>query len=724
LFDSLGSRRALWAGILARPEQIPTDDLSWSIWLYLAGRGAGKTRTAAEWIVWKALDNPKTRWAVIAPTFGDVRDTCAEGESGMINIIKQYDALDFYNRSTGDIRLKNGSRIKLFSADEPDRLRGPQHHGAWMEELAAWRYPETYDQAQFGLRLGKHPQTIITTTPRPIKLIRSLVARDDGSVRVVRGSTFDNATNLAPQALIELQLRYAGTRLGRQELYGEILEDTEGALWTRKMIDDARILTLPPMTRIVVAIDPAVTSGEDSDQTGITVSGRTPDGHYYVLESVGLRVSPDAWARRAIELYHKFKADRIVAEKNNGGDMIELLLKAVDPTVPVKLVTATRGKHVRAEPISSLYEQCVAKGTLISSERGLVPIEEITVGERVWTRKGLKKVLWSGQTGIKETITLTTPLGELTCTPDHPIYTVNKDFVDAEHIDLVSDKLLVWNPLVLIAPNLLANAEIVANPVQQLIDGLLADNLNGNMKPLIGLDITNSQTLITEPEGTQVMSSYTGRNGKHILATSRQVGTSITKTIMPAIMTLPIWSRCRPKNTLVKHTLIDVIERILKNSKIKLKGLLGGLNANLKHTFAIGAKLNTKQLPQELDSVLPSATLVTGVTKLSKNVLQPVYNLEVEDQPEFFANGILVHNCRVHHYQGADLAALEDQMVSWTPESKESPDLLDSLVWGITELSVASPAMQYLASRVDFCPSCRMPVPKGSTVCPKCQAEI
>jgi phage terminase large subunit-like protein len=437
LFDSLGSRRALWAGILARPEQIPADDLSWSIWLYLAGRGAGKTRTAAEWIVWKALDNPKTRWAVIAPTFGDVRDTCAEGESGMINIIKQYDALDFYNRSTGDIRLKNGSRIKLFSADEPDRLRGPQHHGAWMEELAAWRYPETYDQAQFGLRLGKHPQTIITTTPRPIKLIRSLVARDDGSVRVVRGSTFDNATNLAPQALIELQLRYAGTRLGRQELYGEILEDTEGALWTRKMIDDARILTLPPMTRIVVAIDPAVTSGEDSDQTGITVSGRTPDGHYYVLESVGLRVSPDAWARRAIELYHKFKADRIVAEKNNGGDMIELLLKAVDPTVPVKLVTATRGKHVRAEPISSLYEQ----------------------------------------------------------------------------------------------------------------------------------------------------------------------------------------GRC-------------------------------------------------------------------------------------------------------HHWQSADLAALEDQMVSWTPESKESPDLLDSLVWGITELSVASPAMQYLASRVDFCPSCRMPVPKGSTVCPKCQAEI
>ena len=227
--DNLAARRATWEAVLARPEQLPTTDNEWSVWLYLAGRGAGKTRTAAEWIVWQALTQNWTRWAVIAPTFGDVRDTCAEGESGLIPILHQYGALEYYNRSTGDIKLTNGSRIKLFSADEPDRLRGPQHHGAWCDELAAWRYPETYDQLQFGLRLGEHPKTVITTTPRPIPLIRQLTAKTDGTVRVVRGSTFDNAANLAPSALVELQARYNGTRLGRQELYGEILDDVEGA---------------------------------------------------------------------------------------------------------------------------------------------------------------------------------------------------------------------------------------------------------------------------------------------------------------------------------------------------------------------------------------------------------------------------------------------------------------------------------------------------------------
>jgi len=327
------------------------------VWLYLAGRGAGKTRTAAEWIVAEAIQKPKTRWAIVAPTFGDVRDTCIEGESGVLSVLRRYQMLEDYNRSIGEIILKNGSRLKGFSADKPDRFRGPQHHGAWCDELAAYRYTDAWDQLQFGLRLGDKPRVIVTTTPRPVSLIRNLIKRDDGSVAITRGSTFDNAMNLAPSALADLKLRYEGTRLGRQELYGEVIDEVDGALWTLSLIDSTRVKEVPPLMRIVVAIDPAVTSGEDSDETGIVVAGITSDGQYYVLEDLTMRSSPDKWARTAVEAYRRWSADRIIGETNNGGDMIESLLRQVDPTVSYRKVTATRGKILRAEPVASIYEQ-------------------------------------------------------------------------------------------------------------------------------------------------------------------------------------------------------------------------------------------------------------------------------------------------------------------------------------------------------------------------------
>ena len=342
---------------MARPEQLPTEDDEWTIWLYLAGRGAGKTRTAAEWLAWQALTNDRTRWAVIAPTFGDVRDTCAEGESGLIPILHQYGALDYYNRSTGDIRLMNGSRVKLFSADEPDRLRGPQHHGAWCDELAAWRYPDTYDQLQFGLRLGQHPKTIITTTPRPTALIKQLVAKTDGSVRVIRGSTFDNAKNLAPAALVELQARYNGTRLGRQELYGEILDDVDGALWTKGMIDRNRIDKYPPLARITVSIDPAVTNTKDSDETGIIVCGSDAAGNGYVIADYSFKGSPYEWAKKAVDVFREHKADSILVEVNQGGDMVSAVLRQVDASLPIQEIRAHIGKKLRAEPVAAMYEQ-------------------------------------------------------------------------------------------------------------------------------------------------------------------------------------------------------------------------------------------------------------------------------------------------------------------------------------------------------------------------------
>jgi phage terminase large subunit-like protein len=355
LLSLIASRRVRWIHQLARPEQIPTNDTSWTTWLYLAGRGAGKTRTAAEWLAYQASSQPKTRWAIVAPTYSDARDTCAEGESGIVNVLREYGTLKDYNRSIGEIFLTNGSRIKLFSGEEPERLRGPQHHGGWFDELAAFKYPEAWDQYQFGLRLGDNPQTIVTTTPKPIKLIKELIAQDN--VKVVRGSTFDNAKNLAASALAQYKLRYENTRLGRQELYGEILDNVEGALWTREIIDKARVTEAPPLIRIVVAIDPAVTSSATSDETGIVAAGIATNGEYFVLDDKSLRATPDAWARQAVQLYHTHKADKIVAETNNGGDMVIMLLRQVDASIAVQKVTATRGKQLRAEPISSLYEQ-------------------------------------------------------------------------------------------------------------------------------------------------------------------------------------------------------------------------------------------------------------------------------------------------------------------------------------------------------------------------------
>lgn len=355
LVDWMVASRLYWEEV-ARPNQIPPDS-EWLIWLILSGRGWGKTRTGAEWLANEAIKNPRTRWAIVARTFADARDTCAEGESGIVNVLQRYQVIRNWNRSMGEIVLTNGSKIKLFSAEEPDRLRGPQHHGAWCDELAAWEDPDAWDQLMFGLRLGNRPRTVVTTTPRPVALLKSLINRD--TTYITRGNTFENAKNLAATALLELQARYAGTRLGRQELEGELLEDVEGALWSRSWIENTRIKTeqLPSLYRIVVAIDPAVTSGEDSDETGIVIAGATNDGHFYVLEDATMKGTPDSWGKRAVQGYKDWKADRIVAEVNNGGDMVVMVLQQVDKFVPVTKVHATRGKRMRAEPISALYEQ-------------------------------------------------------------------------------------------------------------------------------------------------------------------------------------------------------------------------------------------------------------------------------------------------------------------------------------------------------------------------------
>jgi predicted phage terminase large subunit-like protein len=245
-----------------------------------------------------------------------------------------------------------------YSADEPDRLRGPQHDAAWIDELAAWKYDQQcWDMLMLGLRVGRHPRCVITTTPRPTRLIKSLLAREGQDVVVSRGSTFDNAANLAPTFLSAILSRYEGTRLGRQELYAELLEDTPGALWQLSWIDRDRASVAPELARIVVAIDPAVSTSEGSDETGIIVAGIGHDQHAYVLDDLSGRYRPDEWAARAIEAYHRHKADRIVAEINQGGEMVRQTLTVQDPKISYRPVHASRGKVVRAEPVAALYEQ-------------------------------------------------------------------------------------------------------------------------------------------------------------------------------------------------------------------------------------------------------------------------------------------------------------------------------------------------------------------------------
>lgn len=300
------------------------------------------------------MENPGVRIAVVAPTTADARDTCIEGESGLINVLPR-EAVQTWNRSLGELILVNGTRFKAFSADEPERLRGPQHHIAWADELAAWRYPEAWDQLMFGLRLGKRPRAVVTTTPKPTPLVKQLVAAPTS--HVTRGSTFDNAANLAESALAMLRSKYEGTRLGRQELEAEILGDLPGALWTLTGLDGYRLRVAPEMGRIVVAVDPAVTATEASDENGIIVAGLASDQRGIVLEDASIQGSPNEWAKRAVSLYRSWNADCIVIEVNQGGDMVAHTIRTIDPNVKIKEVRASRGKHVRAEPIAALYEQ-------------------------------------------------------------------------------------------------------------------------------------------------------------------------------------------------------------------------------------------------------------------------------------------------------------------------------------------------------------------------------
>ena len=335
----------------ARPNQLPPPG-DWLVWLFMAGRGTGKTRTAAEFVLREIRANRSRRIALVAKTPADARDVMIEGDSGILTISPPWNK-PLYEPSKRRLTWNNGTVALVFSSKEPDQLRGPQYDLAWGDEIRTWYYPqETWDNLMFGLRLGEHPRCVVTTTPLPLSVIKSIMKAPD--TVVTTGTTYENMANLAPSYFKQIISKYEGTRLGRQEINAELLEDVPGALWKRSNI---LYKPCPELIRVVVAIDPATTSSEGADETGIIVAGKGIDGLGYVLADRSARVSPDSWAKRSVQAFDDFKADKLIGEVNNGGEMVGLTIRTVRPLISYKAVHASRGKQARAEPVAALYEQ-------------------------------------------------------------------------------------------------------------------------------------------------------------------------------------------------------------------------------------------------------------------------------------------------------------------------------------------------------------------------------
>ena len=335
--------------VWARPSQLAPEG-DWTTWLVVAGRGFGKTRAGAEWIR-SRVDAGLDSWiALVGRTPADARDVMIEGESGILAVFPPHQK-PTYEPSKRRITFHNGSVATVYSSENPEQLRGPQHSASWCDELGTFKSADAWNNLQLGLRLG-NPRQIVTTTPRPISTIRQLIK--DENVAITNGTTYENRANLAPAFFRQIIRRYEGTRLGQQELMGLLLEDVPGALWQRRLISyrDA-----PDMVRVVVGVDPSVGDTNEIAECGIVAVGEGIDGNYYVLDDHSLRASPNKWAERVVEAWHQRPTDRIVAEVNQGGALVELTLRTVNPNIPYKPVRASTGKQARAEPVSALYEQ-------------------------------------------------------------------------------------------------------------------------------------------------------------------------------------------------------------------------------------------------------------------------------------------------------------------------------------------------------------------------------
>ncbi len=360
--DEIAANWTIFSHRHQRPPDLAANGNPWLTWLMIGGRGAGKTRAGAEWVRAQALGLPPfavekaARIALVGETEHDVREVMIEGVSGLLSVHAWHERPTWLP-SRKRLEWSDGQVAQVFSAEDPQSLRGPQFCCAWSDEMAKWRYAEAaFDMLQFGLRLGAQPRQLITTTPRPTALLKRLIA--DPSSVVTRAATRANAHNLAPTFLQTVMGRYQGTRLGRQELDGEIIEDRPDALWSRALLEACRVSAAPALQRIVVAVDPPASSGKRAASCGIVAAGVTEAGICYVIaDDTVSGVTPSDWAMKAIALWHRLRADVLVVEVNQGGDMARTVINEVDPAVPVTKVHASRGKWMRAEPVATLYEQ-------------------------------------------------------------------------------------------------------------------------------------------------------------------------------------------------------------------------------------------------------------------------------------------------------------------------------------------------------------------------------
>jgi hypothetical protein len=522
---------------------------------------------------------------------------------------------------------------------------------------------------------------------------------DPGDYAEMQVNPIDNVENLPPKYFDILAGMSEAKRLRFER--GEWASEVAGALWTMEDriagdgkiipgIDSARVAEAPPLARVVVAIDPSGASGGgDGDDIGIIVAGKGFDGRAYVLADRTCNLSPNGWALQAVRAYQEFQADRIVAEKNFGGAMVESVIRTASKDVPVKLVTASRGKVARAEPVAALYEQCIAGGQVVETERGSVVIEDVVAGDRVWTRQGLRRVLWSGQTGTRETMLLHHDHGTLECTPDHPVF-CQRGFIDAGLIVPETDMLLAWdnsNIHASHAPPPSGSQRAIVNRAPLPNGGKLAHPF-GLSSSLMAFAISRTRKVIGALPGMVVGDCSIALSGPRSMVRSLMDTISIISTTIWAITTSPIWNRSIPANmpsitTSLRSSSATMLVRGFHHPSEPAGGAL-----NPGSTHATNAAPNFKAGETGFGSAHLPATRNIGIVSVEKSGRTlPVYNLHVEGCHEFFAGGVLVHNCRVSHV--GSFPDLEDQMGSFTGEGymgDGSPDRVDVTVWALSEL--------------------------------------
>jgi phage terminase large subunit-like protein len=661
-----------WGWEHARADQHPPAwSDGWLTWFMTGGRGSGKTRTGSE--VTHRVTR-KVGWiGLVAATGPDLREIMVEGESGILATARPGER-PLWEPSRKKLTWPNGAIGQGFSAEEPDRLRGPQHGFVWADEPAHWPLVvECWDNISFGLRIGSHPKIVATSTPLPTKWVKKTL-NEPTTIRT-RVSTYANLTNLAPPFAELILARYEGTRTGKQELHGEVLEDVEGALWTWDMFE--WVESPPPLQRIVVGVDPAGSKNKSSDETGIITVGIGTDRCLYVLDDGSGRYTPAGWAAKANSLYEDTSADCIVAEKNYGGDMVRHTLETSGHTGGrIKLVTSRRGKEIRAEPIVALYEKhrvkhvgergdlsvleeelCLVAGTMIETRRGHVPIEQVRAGDEVLTRTGFAPVEWAGQTKRESTLTLVThEAGCVLSTVWHRVWTANRGFVPAWNVQ-PTDRLVV-------RPSPASTAHLLPGAVTGTPGWARAAT-----------------------SGMPEVPSSTGSSGQPTTDPSRRAWSSITATRTRPTMTPPTWNSS-PTPSTSPCTDLSVVASWTgpPSDDPRTVVQVGSVESPVYSCVSDAVRPLSRRAPA-LAGVRASVDDWLAATEV------PVYDIKVADRylPEFFANGVLVHN------------------TTWVPGRSDSPNRLDALVHAATELARhAMPAAIAVPTQTDR----TVPVPR------------